>query len=477
MKDLYIAKTFAGLEETLAQELRDLDLEDVQVLSRAVSFQSDLKGLYTANYWCRTALRILKPIAEFPAEDEHQLYKGIRSINWSEYLELDETFAVDATLTASNITHSQYAALKTKDAIADQFVRKLGKRPDVDTVRPTLRISIYIHKNVCTVALDSSGISLYKRGYRKTAGTAPLNEALAAGMILLSGWDKKSNFIDPMCGSGTLLIEAALIAMNIPPASYREYFGFLSWKNFDADLWKEVKLDAIDKQRDFEAKIIGTDLAAGMIAVAEKNIRTAHLQHDIELHHMPMQEFEPPKEGGMLICNPPYGERIRTRDIVGLYREMGDTLKQKYNGYTAWVISSDMIALKQIGLSASRKLELYNGPLECRFEKFEVYEGSRKEKNKGVKIKAKTFDKKGPSYRNKGGWDKDAKKTRFKGKTKSEWEIDKRTDKNNLREDQEYKKETKRIPREEASVPKEKTVYFPKGRPPRKRIPKKPDNT
>lgn len=426
MKDLYIAKTFAGLEEILAQELRDLQIDEIEILNRAVSFRGDLKDLYTANYWCRTAIRILKPIADFPAADELALYKGIRSIDWSQYLGLDDTFAIDSTLSNSKMNHSQYAALKTKDAIADQFVFKYKERPNVETTKPTLRIGIFIQNDICTVSLDSSNISLHKRGYRVSAGSAPLNEVLAAGMILLSGWDKKSHFVDPMCGSGTLLIEAALIAMNIPPASYRDFFGFLNWKDFDADLWKEIKIDALAKQCDIDFKIVGTDLAAGMIAVAEKNIKSAHLKNEIQLEQLPMQEFIPPEGPGIMLCNPPYGERIRTRDIVELYRDMGDTMKRKYGGYTAWIISSDIIALKQIGLYPSRKLELYNGPLECRFEKFEIYEGSKKEKYKDFKSAGKRDENrpKGPAYRRKDDWDREGKNTKFKGKTKSDWAFD-----------------------------------------------------
>ena len=546
MKDLYIAKTFAGLEEILAQELRDLQIEDIEILNRAVSFKGDLKDLYTANYWCRTAIRILKPIADFPAEDELALYKGIRSIDWSQYMGLEDTFAIDSTLSNSKMNHSQYAALKTKDAIADQFVFKFKARPNVETTQPTLRIGIFIQDDHCTVSLDSSNISLHKRGYRVSAGSAPLNEALAAGMILLSGWDKKSHFIDPMCGSGTLLIEAALIAMNVPPGSYREYFGFFNFKDFDADLWKEIKIDALSKQCDFDFKIIGTDIAAGMISVAEKNIKSAHLHKDIQLEQVSMQEFVPPEFPGTMICNPPYGERIVTHDIVDLYRDMGDTMKSKYKGYTAWIISSDIIALKQVGLYPSRKIELYNGPLECRFEKFDIYEGSKKEKYSDANSERK-FDNKqsrGPAYREKDNWDKEGKDTKFKGKTKSEWDQDSKKREESKGDRRDYSKSDDRKPsrpysersgerssygsksreprkdfgksddrkpsrpyserssersdfspksdgpkrevqkysreirkkKSNSEDSKESTTFYPKGRPPRKRIPKKPDN-
>ena len=471
MKDLYIAKTFAGLEGVLAQELRDLQIEDVEILNRAVSFKGDLRALYMANYWCRTAIRILKPIAEFPAEDELALYKGIRSIDWSELMGLEDTFAIDATLSNSKINHSQYAALKTKDAIADQFVFKFKQRPNVETTQPTLRISIFIQNDICTVALDSSNISLHKRGYRVSAGSAPLNEVLAAGMILLSGWDKNSNFVDPMCGSGTLLIEAALIAMNIPPAIYRNYFGFFNFKDFDAELWSEIKFDALAKQRDIDFKIVGTDLAAGMVTVAEKNIQSAHLQKDIQVEKIPMEDFTPPEAPGFMVCNPPYGERIKTADIVDLYRSMGDTMKRKYGGYTVWIISSDIIALKQIGLYPSQKLELYNGPLECRFEKFEIYEGSKKEKYQnfqGDKQKSYSSGAKGPAYRRKEDWDKEGKNTKFKGKTKSEWELESRS------------KDKSRAPRSDSEKSdnersREKSGYSSKDRAPRREFSKTED--
>jgi putative N6-adenine-specific DNA methylase len=475
LKDLYIAKTFAGLEEILAQELRDLQIEEVEILNRAVSFRGDLRDLYTANYWCRTAIRILKPIADFPAEDELALYKGIRSIDWSQLIGLEDTFAIDCTLSNSKINHSQYAALKTKDAIADQFVFKFKERPNVDVVQPTLRASIFIQNNHCTVSLDTSNISLHKRGYRVSAGSAPLNEVLAAGMILLSGWDKKSHFVDPMCGSGTLLIEAALIAMNVPPASYRNYFGFLNFKDFNAELWKEIKIDALAKQRDFDFKIVGTDLAAGMIAVAEKNIKSAHLKNEIQLEQVPMQEFTPPEGPGIIVCNPPYGERIQTRDIVELYRAMGDTMKRKYGGYSAWVISSDIIALKQIGLYPSRKLELYNGPLECRFEKFEIYEGSKKEKYKSFESSDKRdVDRpKGPSYRRKDDWDREGKNTKFKGKTKSEWDLDSKEREQAKARRQESDERKPR--RTDTDSGEEKSSSTTKSRPPRREFDRSKD--
>ena len=377
----FVAKTFAGLEGVLAEELRNIGAQEVEEAHRAVTFSGTKEIMYKANYLARTAIRILKPIADFPAANETDYYRSLSKINWSKYLELDSTFAIDATVSNSKMNHSKYAALKAKDAIVDQFNRKFSKRPNVDTDFPDLRLSIFIHNDHCTVSLDSSSISLHKRGYRRETGYAPLNEVLAAGMILLSGWDKKSHFIDPMCGSGTLLIEAALMANNIPSGYYREYYGFKKWDDFDADLWEKVKKDSLVLQEEeFEYEIIGNDLSKEVAEKAIRNIRHAKLHYDIKIVQGDIADFRPPEGPGHVVCNPPYGERLQTRDIVGLYRSMGDSFKQYYHGYNAWVISSDLEALKRLGLHPSRKIDLMNGPLVCKFEKFELYKGSKKGK-------------------------------------------------------------------------------------------------
>jgi len=376
----YVAKTFAGLESVLAEELRELGATQVEEGHRAVSFTGTKETMYKANYMARSAIRILKSIIDFPSDGETDYYRAVSKINWSEYLNLDQTFAIDATLSNSKMTHSKYAALKAKDAIVDQFNRKFSKRPNIDTEKPDLRINIFMNNNHTYLSFDSSSISLHKRGYRKETGEAPLNEVLAAGMILLSGWDKKSHFVDPMCGSGTLLIEAALIANNIPSGNYREYYGFKQWADYDAELWNKVKRDALELQEEFEYEIIGNELSKEVMEKALRNIRHAKLHYDIEIQNSDIADFIPPQGPGVAVVNPPYGERLQTRNIVGLYQKMGNSFKQNFSGYNAWVISSDLEALKRLGLRPTRKIDLWNGPLECKYEKFELYKGSKKAK-------------------------------------------------------------------------------------------------
>lgn len=377
-KNIFIAKTFAGLEGVLAEELLDLGASKTKIINRGVQFEGNKELMYKANYSSRTALRILKPIATFKALNEDQLYNEILKIDWGEYLDVNRTFAIEGITSYSNITHSKYLALKTKDAIADRFREKTGKRPSVDTYNPDLRINVRIFKNESTVSLDSSGESLHKRGYRIATGLAPINEVLTAGMILLSGWDKKSNFIDPMCGSGTIPIEAALFALNIPPGFKRKRFGFEGWKDFDKDLWEKVKKEALEKRLEFNHQIIGSDRSGRIMKIAGENVNSAGLENIITLKTRFIDDLEPLKNGGIMIMNPPYGERMTTENITDLYKKIGDTLKKSFKGYSSWIISADMEALKFIGLRPSRKIKLFNGPLESRFCKFEIYEGSRK---------------------------------------------------------------------------------------------------
>ncbi len=375
-----LAKTMYGLEDVLAKELTGLGAENIVKSNRAVEFEGDTELMYKANYWCRTALHILLPISEFYIRREDDLYKKIYNIDWETYLDKKDSLAVDAVVNSSILTHSHYAALKTKDAIVDRFRDKFGIRPNVDVDTPDLRINIYMNKNKCIVSIDSSGYSLHKRGYRKKTGTAPINEVLAAGMILLSEWNGQSNFIDPMCGSGTIVCEAALIANNIPPGYYRKAFGFEKWKNFDNTIWEKVKKDALDLQKEFEYEIIGSDISAESIAIAKENALSAKLHKDIFFEVKPFENQIPPAGGGLMMVNPPYGERIKPEDIIKLYQSIGNTLKNHYQGYQAWIISSDLNALKFIGLKPSKKIDLYNGSLECKFLKFDIYSGSKKEK-------------------------------------------------------------------------------------------------
>lgn len=374
-----IAKTFYGLEAELAKELKAIGATEIEEISRAVSFKGDLECMYKANYLCYTALRILKPIAKFEVEDENDLYNEVKRIQWWNYMDVDQTLAINSVVSYSNITHSQYASLKSKDAIADGFREKFRRRPSVDLDNPDLRINIHIYKNQCTVSLDSSGSSLHKRGYRGVVDKAPLNEVLAAGLIKLSGWEGQTNFYDPMSGSGTLLIEAAMQARNTPAGHYRSSFGFMEWKDYDEKLWNKIVKEASENLKDFEYKIIGTDHSMKAVEFAKRNIRSAGFERYIEIKRSKLQNFELPISEGLMVTNPPYGERLEEDDIVELYKMIGDQLKQKFQGFNAWILSGNLDALKFVGLRPSRKIQVYNGAIECKFAKFEIYKGSKKQ--------------------------------------------------------------------------------------------------
>ena len=373
-----IAKTIEGLEEVLAEELRLIGGKDVEILKRGVKFTGDKTVLYKANYLCRTALRILMPVATFPAPDEQALYDQVFNIPWEQYMSVDETFAVDGVVNFSHLTHSHYVALKAKDAIADRFRSKFKRRPDVDTDNPRLRINIHIFRDECSVALDSSGSSLHLRGYRNAVVTAPLNEVLAAGLVFLSGWDKKSPLLDPMCGSGTILIEAGMLALNIPPGYFREHFGFQDWKDYDSRLWQQVKKEAGGLITADDPVIRGSDIDLRAVRISRDNIKITGLDRIIRIEQKPFADAKPPAPQGMIITNPPYGQRIGVEDPVGFYKHVGDVLKNKFAGYTAWFLSGDLENLKFVGLRPSRRIKIFNGPLECRFARFDIYPGSKK---------------------------------------------------------------------------------------------------
>ena len=374
-----IAKTFAGCEDILLQELEALGATDARILTRAVEFEADLATLYKANLHCRTALRILKPVYRFEASDENMLYREIQNIKWSEHFNLEHTFAVNATLNQSNMTHSLYVSLKTKDAIVDQFRDATGDRPNVDTENPDFRIHLHIYENQCTLSFDSSGESLHKRGYRDYTNIAPINEALAAALVLLSGWDKKMPLADFMCGSGTILIEAAFIALNIAPNKFRKSFGFQQWKDYDAALWKNIYEEAIAAEKEpGDLRLYGSDISMRVLEKADQNIQEAGLKGIIRLRKLSFENFEVPEEQGMLICNPPYGQRIAPEDILSMYKLIGDTMKQRLKGWTCWIFTGNLEVAKFIGLRPSRKIHLFNGPIECRFLRYDVYAGSKK---------------------------------------------------------------------------------------------------
>ena len=378
-----LAKTMFGLEEILAEELRKLGAQNVKPMNRAVSFKGDKGFMYKANLNLRTALRILKPIAHFQAHDEKELYKELYKIDWTEIFNLNTTFATHATTHSEVFTHSKYASLVMKDAIADTFRNKFDKRPDVDSEMPDISINLHIAKHTCTVSLDSSGESLHKRGYKSDAVIAPMNEVLAAGLILLSDWNRISDFHDPMCGSGTLLIEASLIAHNIPANIFRDKFGFEGWKDFDEELWEMIKEVSLEKETHYYGKITGSDNFQKAVRISRENIENALFYENIKVTKSDFFETKI-APGTFVIFNPPYGERIDL-GVTDFYEKVGTTLKHKYEGCSIWIISSDIEKMKFIGLRPSRKIKVMNGKLECSFRKFEVYEGSKKAKKQSLK--------------------------------------------------------------------------------------------
>ncbi|MCB0751505.1 MAG: class I SAM-dependent RNA methyltransferase, partial [Ignavibacteriae bacterium] len=320
------------------------------------------------------------PFYSFKAQNPDQLYKKVKEYNWEELIQIDDTFAVDGVVNSEFFTHSKYAALKVKDSIVDRIREDKGKRPNIDIKNPTIRVNVHIEQNNCSLLLDSSGDSLHKRGYRVKGGEAPLNEVLAAGMILLSEWDKNSNFVDPMCGSGTLAIEAALLANNIAPNINRKHFGFMNWKDFDQNLFQNVKAKLINEQINFEYEINANDLSSKMIDIAKSNAITCDIYNKIKFSVNDFKNFEHNLSSGILITNPPYDERIKLDDIKTFYKEFGDTLKKNFTGFDVWILSANAEALKSIGLRTSRRLHLYNGPLESRFYNYQMYHGSKKNK-------------------------------------------------------------------------------------------------
>ncbi len=376
-----VAKTLYGLEDVLADELRALGAEGVETGRRMVAFRGDKAMLYKANFHCRTALRILKPVARFRAENADEVYEAVKAVEWERYLSPERTFAVDAVIYSENFRHSKFVAYRTKDAIADRFKERTGQRPSVRLSNPDMAIHIHISHNDCTLALDSSGESLHRRGYRVEQGEAPLNEVLAAGMILLTGWRGESHFVDPMCGSGTLLIEAAMIALNIPPGVYRKGFAFERWPDFDRELFESIYNDD-SGERDFEFLCHGADISADAIRRTERNVRSAGLSRYITLRTMPFQQFMRAPQPAILVTNPPYGERIAADNIGELYGMIGERLKHVFMGCQAWILSYRDECFDHIGLRPNAKLQLMNGELTCEYRGYELFAGTNKDYRK-----------------------------------------------------------------------------------------------
>ncbi len=375
-----IAKTFFGFEEILAKELQQLGAQEVEMGTRMVQFKGDKGFMYKANLSLRTALKIMKPIYYFRAKTDALLYKNIQDINWSNYLSANQTFVVDTTVHSDYFKHSQFVSQKCKDAIVDQFRAKDGVRPSIDKDYPDLRIHIHIDKDQISVSLDSSGASLHLRGYKTATNIAPINEVLAAGMLLLSGWEGQSDFLDPMCGSGTILAEAAMIACQIPANINRKEFAFEKWNDWDSTLFDDIMTSLLKKVKDFNYTITGYDKAPSAVQKTIDNIKNANLDEYISISQKNFFDTKKETLGKLhILFNPPYGERLDI-EMERFYREIGDTLKQNYPNTNAWFITANLEALKFVGLKPSRKIKLFNGSLEARLVKYEMYEGSKRTK-------------------------------------------------------------------------------------------------
>ena len=373
-----IAKTFMGLEPVLAKELTQLGVHDVKIGRRMVSFTGDKEMMYRANFQLHTAIRILKPIRHFKAKSADDVYEEIKKIDWTQYLGNEKTFTVDSVVFSEEFRHSKFVSYKVKDAIVDQFREKTGKRPNISVANPDIRLNIHIAEDQCTLSLDSSGESLHRRGYRQESVEAPLNEVLAAGMILMSGWKGDTDFIDPMCGSGTILIEAALIAKNMAPGLFRKEYAFEKWPDFDADLFDSIYNDE-SQEREFRHHIYGYDVDIKAVNTATLNVKAAGLTNVITVKQQDFKDFTQPQEKSIIITNPPYGERISTPDLLGTYKMIGERLKHQFKGNDAWVLSYREECFDQIGLKPSIKIPLYNGSLECEFRKYQMFDGKLKD--------------------------------------------------------------------------------------------------
>lgn len=376
-----VAKTFFGLEEILADELLKLGAKKINIGVRNISFYGDKGFLYKANLSLRTAIRILKPIVVFDVNDDKELYSSFFNFNWEDYISVDNTFAIDSVLNSDFFTHSLYVSQKAKDGIVDRYRKLFKTRPSVDSINPDLKINIHIRNKCCTVSLDSSGKPLNQRGYRSQTNIAPINEVLAAGIILLSEWDLESDFLDPMCGSGTFLIEAAMLATNYPPNIKRSNFSFKNWNDFDLDLFVTITKSVLSKTKPFNNKILGFDKSPSAISKCDQNIINAGLEDVISISKEDFFRSKKYNDDYLhIVFNPPYGERLRI-DIELFYKKIGDTLKTNYTNSCTWFITSSIEALKYVGLRPSRKIKLFNGKLESRLAKYEIYSGSKKKKN------------------------------------------------------------------------------------------------
>jgi putative N6-adenine-specific DNA methylase len=372
------AKTSSGLEQILANEIKAIGGKNITLGNRAVFYEGNLEIIYKSNYFLRTALRILKEIEFFRFKNVDQYYLKCKEIDWLQYFSVDQSFVIHSTVgNSKDFTNSMFASLKAKDAIADYFRQKSGKRPNVDTENPEIVIDLHIHGDSCTVSLDSSGDSLHKRGYRIKQGEAPLNEVLAAGMILLTGWKGECDFLDPMCGSGTLPIEAAMIAHNIPAGKFRKNYSFENWRDFDQLLLDSIKQST--EKKEFKYNIYASDISGSSLLNAQTNARRALVFNKIKFQTSDFKDLKTPLNNGLIILNPPYGERLKERDLDQLYAMIGERLKHQFTGNNAWILSSSMESLKFIGLKPEVRIDLFNGSLKCKYNHYRLFSGKRKE--------------------------------------------------------------------------------------------------
>lgn len=374
----FVAKTLYGLEKVLAEELVDMGASDLQVVNRAVVFKGEKDLLYRVNYCSRTALSVLMPVADFRIKSKDDLYNGGSKVEWDKYMDADDTFSIVPVINSPHFGHSGYAGLILKDAIADNFRKISGRRPSVDSNDPRILINLHISNDLVTISLDSSVVPLFKRGYRQEQAVAPLNEVLAAGILLLSGWKSSATLIDPMCGSGTIPIEAGLIACKIPPGKFRKAFGFQRWKDFDAELFEKIKHESDSQIRPSPVKIYGSDIAGNAIQQTKANVLKAGLSDIISLDVSDFKDIKAADSQGFVFLNPPYGQRLQPEEIDTLYSMIGTTLKHNFSGNTAWLITSNKESLKNVGLKPKEKHTLFNGALECILLKYEMYQGTKK---------------------------------------------------------------------------------------------------
>jgi putative N6-adenine-specific DNA methylase len=375
----FVAKTLYGLEKVLSEELVSLGAVNIQIANRAVLFEGDKSLLYKVNYCVRTALSVLVPIAEFRIRSKDDLYRGGAKIEWNRFMDTNDTFSIVPVINSPHFGHSGYPGLILKDAIADFFRNKTGQRPSVDTNDPALLINLHISNDLVTVSLDSSVIPLFKRGYRQEQSLAPLNEVLAAGIILLSKWDVSASLTDPMCGSGTIPIEAGLIACRIPPGKFRQYFGFQRWKDFDLELFDKIKAESNARITDSPVRISGSDISEQTLQFARANVEKAGLSDVISLDVSDFKDLKSIDEYGFVLLNPPYGQRIQPEEIDRLYSMIGTTLKHNFAGHISWLITSNKESLRHIGLKPAEKHVLFNGALECVLLKYVMYQGTKKQ--------------------------------------------------------------------------------------------------